>query len=330
MIKQSLLALAMLLAPAAHAQVRVEASGSTIEEAKQRAFESAVQQGAGVLILKETEAVNREIVRNEILAYSSGFVEKFQIKKQWVEDGKIRLIMDIWVSDSKIADRIKTVSRDGKNIDGRQFEARSQTLAQEQVSGDKIFKMIIKDYPAKAIEVKIVNVSASGKNNKTSLHVEAVVEWSEGFLISLADALEKTSLDYKQDYETAISVRTKGFSWSSPSTGTYADDSKLKILRNRLTQDQLAIKVLYHNNSAKKPFAESCTDIPFYFDGSPYFGTRKQEYSLFEHFAGNVKWPDLHFNGNYSEKIRFGVDLIEPLANTDRVTAGIVFRKDCI
>jgi hypothetical protein len=238
--------------------------------------------------------------------------------------------MDIWVSDSKIADRIKTVSRDGKNIDGRQFEASSQTLAQEQVSGDKIFKMIIKDYPAKAIEVKIVNVSAFEKNNKTSLRVETVIEWSEGFLISLADALEKTSLDWKQDYETAISVRTKGFSWTSPPTGTYPDDSKLKILRNRLTQDQLAIKVLYHNNGAKKPFAESCTEIPFYFDGSPYFGTRKQEYSLFDHFTDSVKWPDLHFNGNYSEKIRFNVNLIEPLANTDRITASMVFKKDCI
>jgi hypothetical protein len=240
------------------------------------------------------------------------------------------LITDVWVSDSKISERLKSISRDGKNINGRQIVARSQTLLQEQVSSDKIFKTIIEDYPAKAIEVKIVNVSSFDKNNKTSLYIETVVEWSEGFLISLAEALEKTSLDWKQDYETAISVRTKGFSWTSPPTGTYADNSKLKILQNRLIQDQLAIKVLYHNNSAKKPFAESCTDIPFYFDGSPYFGTRKQEYSLFEHFTGNVKWPDLHFNGNYSAKIRFGVDWVEFLANTDRITAGVVFRKDCI
>jgi hypothetical protein len=337
MIKQSLLALAILLAPAAaHAQIRVESTGATVEEAKQRAFESAVQQGAGVLILKETEAINQEVVRNDIIAYSSGFVEKFEIKKQWSENGRVRLITDVWVSDSKISERLKSISRDGKNIDGRQIVARSQTLFQEQVSSDKIFKTIIKDYPTRAVEVQIGNVKSLDRSN-TLISIEATLGWSESFLISLADALEKTSLNRQQDYETVISVRKKGFSWSGPTTATYADNSKLKILQNRLGQDQLAIKVVYLN-SAKKAFAETCTDIQFYADDSPYFSTRKQEYSLLDHFTSSIRWPDLHFNGNFSEKVRFDIvkgtqsysEWTTFLENINQMTASVVFRKDCI
>jgi len=338
MIKQSLLALAMVLAPAAaHAQIRVESTGATVEEAKQRAFESAVQQGAGVLILKETEAINQEVVRNDIIAYSSGFVEKFEIKKQWFENGRVRLITDVWVSDSKISERLKSISKNGKNIDGRQITARSKTLARERESSNKIFEMLAKDYPTRAIEVQISNVKSLDRSKDTLMSIEATLGWSESFLISLADTLEKTSLDWQQDYETVISVRKKGFSWSGPTTGTYADDSKLKILQNRFSQDQLAIKVVYLN-AEKKAFAETCTDIQFYTDGSPYFSTRKQEYSLLDHFAGSIRWPDLHFNGNFSEKVRFGIikgtqshsEWMAFLENINQMTASVVFRKDCI
>ena len=62
--------------------VQVEGQGSTFEDAKQQAFKIAVERAVGSLVLNETEVANQDVVRNDVIMYSSGMVEKYVIKNQ--------------------------------------------------------------------------------------------------------------------------------------------------------------------------------------------------------------------------------------------------------
>ena len=60
----------------------VVGSGKTIEEAKTNALRSAIEQAYGAFVSSNTEILNDEIVKNEIVSISSGNIKEFKILSQ--------------------------------------------------------------------------------------------------------------------------------------------------------------------------------------------------------------------------------------------------------
>ena len=90
------------------ATVTVTGIGNTVEEAKYNGFRSAIETHLGTLVLSEREHHNYTTVKNELLVYSSGYVEKYEIISQQIVRNKINLVMDVTVNSNKIRDRKST------------------------------------------------------------------------------------------------------------------------------------------------------------------------------------------------------------------------------
>lgn len=57
----------------------VNGQGNTLDEAKQMAFRSAVEQAFGTFISSNTEILNDELVKDEIVSISNGNIQKFEV-----------------------------------------------------------------------------------------------------------------------------------------------------------------------------------------------------------------------------------------------------------
>ena len=57
--------------------VEVIGEGATLDQARQQGFGLAVEHAVGTVIVRETAVRNSRIARDEIITYSSGYVDRF-------------------------------------------------------------------------------------------------------------------------------------------------------------------------------------------------------------------------------------------------------------
>ena len=66
-------------ANAAEKYIRVVGEGNTIEQAKENAFRTAVQQRAGAVVLSERQSNLGNLSKDNISVFSAGYVDDFKI-----------------------------------------------------------------------------------------------------------------------------------------------------------------------------------------------------------------------------------------------------------
>ena len=102
-------------------ELRITGKGKTFDEAKQNAFRTAVEFKVGSVVTGERESYNSRLVRDEIIVYSAGYVERYKLIDQFMSGNEVIVIMDILVSDSKIAQRLLGQGSTNNQFDGSNF-----------------------------------------------------------------------------------------------------------------------------------------------------------------------------------------------------------------
>ena len=69
---------------------RVQGQGDTQEQARTNGFRVAVEQAIGPLILSESVSAGARLQRDQIITYSSGMIDRFNIVEQRSQD-RVRL-----------------------------------------------------------------------------------------------------------------------------------------------------------------------------------------------------------------------------------------------
>jgi hypothetical protein len=171
--------------------VRASGEGNTFEEAKNNAFKEAIEYHLGVVIASERESHNDKLTKNEILAYSSGYVNDYKIISNSTSYGKVRVVVDVDIERNRIGDRILSKSNDTKNVDGAKHQAQYQTFLHNKQNGDKLLQSILNDYPRHAYNLT---------QGKHSLHLDSArnlsivipyeISWNKNYLNAFNDALK--------------------------------------------------------------------------------------------------------------------------------------------
>jgi hypothetical protein len=195
--------------------VRSIGEGYTIEQAKHNAFNNAMEQHLGVVIASEREIQGERLARNEILAYSAGYVDEYVIISQQVNNGRIRLEVDVKLASNRISDRILSSSKSNKGIDGARHDNQYRTYLDNKENGDKILQRVLNDYPKHAYNIK------QGKNTikidayrNLTLYVPYDIGWNSNYLASLHDSLkmlEDGSNGFMRKSPATIKVSGKTF-----------------------------------------------------------------------------------------------------------------------
>jgi hypothetical protein len=131
--------------------IQVAGDGATPEQARNNGFRLAVEQAVGTLILSETEVRNQRMIRDEIITYASGFVDRFNITSTQPYGNGYRVTMEVWVGQSAIAQRLMHESVSGNRIDGTRLATQVETLGQENNSKVRVVSAVLERFSISCI-----------------------------------------------------------------------------------------------------------------------------------------------------------------------------------
>jgi len=177
-----------------YTQVDVVSEGTTVEQARLEGFRTAVNQAVGSVVATQTQSQNQRLVRDEIVNYSSGFVDRFEIMEQQSTGTGVRLKMRVWVAESRLAHRLLGQSHDSQQVPGDRIGAQIETLLDERQQGDLLIQAVMKDYPQRAFDVKVGKSRVKFDEYRRAIIVtDVTIQWQSRWVDAVYDTLKRTN-----------------------------------------------------------------------------------------------------------------------------------------
>ncbi len=320
--------------------VQVEATADDKEQARRDGFRLAVEMAVGALVVSETVVRNKELVRQDILKYSSGYIDNFAIKSEAKVGNKVRLVMDVWVGESKIADRLLNVSKAEGAIDGARVAAQQESLKSKQDSAARLLELVAKDFPRRAFDIKVGKTVTRVDGERATISVPVEIAWNKQYLDSLLEALDKTkdgtesgTYNFKQ-HQSIITYRKIG-GWINY-FASYHNTKPVEILSTHFFESQPQVRLNFRDD-ANALLAFNCREIApltgvFYGDAKMIVGLHPLEQPTGQFVANGAPaahigiYGDYDVGGNLHTTIQGNTDLI---ARMRKVDVEVVRRADC-
>ena len=186
--------------------IQVSGEGRTFEEAKHNAFRTAIEIVVGTVVASEREAKSYQLVKNDILVYSAGYIDKYTIVSKNETPNYVRLIVDIDVASSKLKDFLLSPPQKIVEFSADSHQAQIDTYYDERRTGDQLIESVIKHYPYKAFNLKQLPYEFKvSTDRKITLIVPYELTWNYNYLISLNETLARVA-----DAETRLFKRAPG------------------------------------------------------------------------------------------------------------------------
>ena len=148
--------------------VTVTGLGSTVEGVRKSAIQKAVRKALGEVVDAETIAQNGELIKDEVITYSDGFISKtFDISgpEKDPDLGLFTLTIQAEVIRSKVVKRLKEVNIKVVEIDGNSLYAQALSKMEKAQGGQQLLAKVLNEDldPAKLIKCENVALDADGK-----------------------------------------------------------------------------------------------------------------------------------------------------------------------
>ncbi|HOD81275.1 MAG: hypothetical protein BWX88_00379 [Planctomycetes bacterium ADurb.Bin126] len=175
-----------ILAPLARAQdqpklMQVTATGvaAQADKALQAAFGQAIEQVMGVLVDSETRVKNDQLVKDEILTFSRGFVQKYEVLKTWQEDGLHYARIVALVEIGQMWDKLRAKNVAVRPIPGELLYRQAQfDLSNEKDAAAMLRKALGEFDPARVMKVTISGKPEVLEKNDTHAKLSVQVQVS--------------------------------------------------------------------------------------------------------------------------------------------------------
>jgi hypothetical protein len=142
--------------------------------ATQAAFSQAIEQAVGVLVDAETIVKNDEIVRDQVLTFSKGFIQKFDVIWQGKKDGLYMARIRAQVSVSKLTDKLHDGKITTREVPGELLARQFKFDYKNEDQAGKMFQKILGDFDmTKIVKVEIVGKPETTRDgNSATIHIK--------------------------------------------------------------------------------------------------------------------------------------------------------------
>lgn len=213
-------------------------TGKTREEAIDKALLSGIQESIGVLVVSDETAENDRIVRNIVAQYSSGVVNKYEVKS-CIGTNPITCTVTAKVSPWNFQRKLMGDSNAIK-INGNDLQAQHMSARHVLIQRQKLTKYYLSQIQQSGLEVKIkeVKVLPSLSENAT-VSIDYEVRWVPEFKKSIISFLEKLEKDTDgqntNNNQVYIQWAATGFSENRVRINAY-DDGFRRMMESYLRQ----------------------------------------------------------------------------------------------
>ena len=227
--------------------IQVQGQGATPAEARNNGFRLAVEQAIGTLISSETEVHNGRMVRDEIISYAAGFVERFEIDKTESTAQGAAVTMRVWVGRSALADRLLNKSETSGQVDGASASVKLQSINQERATGDRLVATVLRDFPRRAFDIDLKTTKINRVQRQPVLEIPFSIRWNRDYLRSLWTALEATSV--RTSKPVAIIGVNSGSLFGFGGQARYDDSVKYKQIVETMGQSDPQVMITLRSNT---------------------------------------------------------------------------------
>ena len=166
--------------------IQVKSSAVDRHQAIQAGYKYAVEQALGALTLSTVEIQNQQVVRNEIIVASAGYVQDSKVISERYLDNGVEVILDVWVSESRVADRFLAESKGTGRIEGARFADTLESFNHAKGTTTQAVQSVLSDYPRRAFDIK-VNAKIDREGN---LILPTTVKWNNDYIYALWEVLK--------------------------------------------------------------------------------------------------------------------------------------------
>jgi hypothetical protein len=243
--------------------LQVEAAGNDEPAALTSAFRLAVSQALGSLVLSESEVRNQEVLRNDIVNYSAGYVDDYKILDRRSQNGLLVLTVDVWVKHSRLSERLLNHSKGAGEINGARTRIQADSLSHSRREGDRVLNAVLEDFPGRAFVVTPgpTKTFYTDRRNR-SIELSFRVEWNRNYLESLREALDTVAQHANagdclgnharrcdhQGYVT-IKARPGRHGWSR--TAAFDDAITMNLIEQHFIHSRPAVLVTVHDDQGR-------------------------------------------------------------------------------
>jgi hypothetical protein len=246
--------------------VRSLGLGATEDAALHHAFQRVIENKVGVLVLNELEINRDQISKDQIFNFSSAYVDKFEIVSKESRAGQVLVEVDVWVSESKLANRILHNNNSRTDIDGTRLKHQKETYIESKQQGDKLIVKALEHYPFRAFDI-IVNNSNFNFDSRRQLHYNAdlSVRWGKNFVDALYETLSRLEDTNQKNFKTTVLLaRTANhnslFNTASRRTFYFNDVVSNNILNTELNKRAPVVVVSFSSHG--KLIKSQCFLLP--------------------------------------------------------------------
>ena len=184
---RSLLLLLLLISSPVYAIV-VTGEGFSFEDAKQQAFKKAVEKEVGVIVDSERIVVNQDLISNQILTFSGGYITSYNILEHY-PTGELQYVkLDVTIASSKLKDFILLQPHEILDFDGGQLKEIISSYKQQAIDADALVDNFLKYYPQKAYLITADEyVIKTDSYRNIYLEIPYTIEWNDEFLHGFAE-----------------------------------------------------------------------------------------------------------------------------------------------
>lgn len=301
---------------------RVLGTGQTFDEAKTNAFNTAIEIVVGSVILSDKQSNNNQLVRDEIVKASAGYVDDYTIISESKTGRGYTLVMDVKVKNSKIAERVLSAGKSETNLKGEALNAQYQTYQQDRVSGDALLSSVLSSYPKHAFNVSNVKIDCGNqtahwcfkldRQGNALIEVPYKLNWNYNFLRAFNEALSITtdSKSYGADVITVMSKDPKALLLGSTDKYYFTDVNRFKMIQSTFVGDIHVVANVMDNTGTV--LYTSCSN--------PVYQKRYSERQFMLH--GNDKWEGrvmvkIDKNSNYDAILKKATKVELSYSSTD-------------
>ena len=255
--------------------IRASGVGYTYEEAKNNAFREAIEYQVGVVIASERESYNEKLIKNEILAYSSAFVDEYKIISQQNIDNKVQVVVDVKLSLLRLSDRILSKGKDSKGLDGTKHDTQYKSFLENKQNGDMILNRVLNDYPRRAYDIKQSNylIKIDSYRNLT-LTIPYTLKWNPNYIASFHDAIKVLA-----DGKPSLWTYERGFAQQYPGTVRIGGEKYYfnefviteKILDAMMDWNQVTIQMEIKDSSNRTQYSECFKPVQLHRNVGDYY-----------------------------------------------------------
>lgn len=178
--------------------VEVTGIGETHQAAKEDAIRNAVEKVVGSYVSSDLVTQNRQLIKDEVLNYSGGYIEKIDILSQERNpDGLYVTKVRALVINNKVRRKLEKINVSTRDLPSESLFAEAFSKVAEQKKSAQLISKVMEKYPSAAFvaEVGPPNiVSTDHQKNLAKVEFVATVSWDPIFIGELKEVLTHVSI----------------------------------------------------------------------------------------------------------------------------------------